>query len=157
MDAPQSTLSPKKPKRMPTYPREKAEHEEYTEGAACPIETQDVAANLANRQKAIEVANYGPLDPSEPNTEYCGASILVPLGNCVGYSMACKPLAIFLAEYVIHYFPRCLFYFYCYCIGCFPTSILHNLALPDFVIGSALHVTCIAYRCSNIHNHSLPC
>ena len=74
MDAPQSTLSPKKPKRMPTYPREKAEHEEYTEGAACPIETQDVAANLANRQKAIEVANYGPLDPSEPNTEYWQAA-----------------------------------------------------------------------------------
>ena len=74
MDAPQSTLSPKKPKRMPTYPREKAEHEEYIEGAACPIETQDVAANLANRQKAIEVANYGPLDPSEPNTEYWQAA-----------------------------------------------------------------------------------
>ena len=74
MSAPQPTLSPFKPKRVPTYPREKAADEEYIEGDACPIETQDSAANLTNRQKAIEVANYGPLDPSEPNTEYWQAA-----------------------------------------------------------------------------------
>lgn len=36
----------------------------------CPIETRDVAANLKNRKKAIDAAMYGPLNPSEPNTEY---------------------------------------------------------------------------------------
>ena len=108
MDAPQSTLSPKKPKRMPTYPREKAEHEEYTEGAACPIETQDVAANLANRQKAIEVANYGPLDPSEPNTEYWQAAAdrwevtieevqTARCGNCAAFNIT-TPMQACIAE-----------------------------------------------------------
>jgi len=108
MDAPQSTLSPKKPKRMPTYPREKAEHEEYTEGAACPIETQDVAANLANRQKAIEVANYGPLDPSEPNTEYWQAAAdrwelsveevqTARCGNCAAFNIT-TPMQECIAE-----------------------------------------------------------
>ena len=108
MDAPQSTLSPKKPKRMPTYPREKAEHEEYTEGAACPIETQDVAANLANRQKAIEVANYGPLDPSEPNTEYWQAAAdrwevtieevqTARCGNCAAFNVT-TPMQACIAE-----------------------------------------------------------
>ena len=35
--------------------------------SACPIATQDVAVNLANRQNAIDTANYGPLNPSQPN------------------------------------------------------------------------------------------
>jgi hypothetical protein len=38
--------------------------------AACPAATQDVGANLENREKAIEKANYGPLNPSEPNEEF---------------------------------------------------------------------------------------
>jgi hypothetical protein len=38
--------------------------------AACPTATQDVKTNLANRQTAIETANYGPLNPNEPNEEY---------------------------------------------------------------------------------------
>jgi hypothetical protein len=37
---------------------------------ACPPATLDIALNLENRQKAIEVAKYGPLNPSEPNEEY---------------------------------------------------------------------------------------
>lgn len=36
----------------------------------CPRETQDIAANLANRKKAIKTAMYGPLNPNEPNEEY---------------------------------------------------------------------------------------
>jgi hypothetical protein len=36
----------------------------------CPVATQDVAVNLKNRQVAIETANYGPLDPNEPNDLY---------------------------------------------------------------------------------------
>jgi hypothetical protein len=33
----------------------------------CPIATQDVAVNLANRETAIDTANYGPLNPNRPN------------------------------------------------------------------------------------------
>jgi hypothetical protein len=36
----------------------------------CPTATQNVKVNLANRQNAIDVANYGPLNPNEPNEEY---------------------------------------------------------------------------------------
>ena len=38
--------------------------------AACPIATRDVAVNLENRQKAIESAGYGPLNPEEPNLDF---------------------------------------------------------------------------------------
>ncbi len=43
---------------------------EYAMGAVCPPATGDVALNLANRQNAIDTANYGPLNPAEPNTEF---------------------------------------------------------------------------------------
>jgi hypothetical protein len=36
----------------------------------CPEATQDVAVNLENRQECIDVANYGPLNPNEPNEDY---------------------------------------------------------------------------------------
>jgi len=36
----------------------------------CPIATQDIKTNLANRQNAINVAHYGPLNPNLPNEEY---------------------------------------------------------------------------------------
>jgi hypothetical protein len=36
----------------------------------CPPATQDVAINLKNRQECIDVANYGPLNPNEPNEDY---------------------------------------------------------------------------------------
>ena len=36
----------------------------------CPIATQDVETNLKNRQRAIDEAHYGPLNPNEPNEEY---------------------------------------------------------------------------------------
>lgn len=36
----------------------------------CPPATQDIALNLENRQKAIDTAHYGPLDPNLPNEEY---------------------------------------------------------------------------------------
>lgn len=39
-------------------------------GDACPPATQDIAVNLANREKAIETAGYGPLNPLEPNDEF---------------------------------------------------------------------------------------
>jgi hypothetical protein len=36
----------------------------------CPPATQDIKLNIENRQKAIDEANYGPLNPNEPNEEY---------------------------------------------------------------------------------------
>jgi len=37
---------------------------------SCPPATQNVALNLYNRSIAIKQANYGPLNPNEPNDEY---------------------------------------------------------------------------------------
>ena len=51
----------------PVY-RTLAEAENKSNG--CPIATQDIHVNLDNRQHAIDEYMYGPLDPSEPNTEY---------------------------------------------------------------------------------------
>jgi hypothetical protein len=36
----------------------------------CPPATQDIGINLANREKAITTAAYGPLNPKEPNEEF---------------------------------------------------------------------------------------
>ena len=38
--------------------------------AACPTATQDIPTNLKNRQQAIDIANYGPENPNEPNEDY---------------------------------------------------------------------------------------
>jgi hypothetical protein len=40
------------------------------EKQTCPPATRNVALNLKNRQKAIDAANYGPLNPEEPNADY---------------------------------------------------------------------------------------
>ena len=37
---------------------------------ACPVATQDIAVNLKNRQTAIAKAEYGPLNPKDPNEEF---------------------------------------------------------------------------------------
>ena len=39
-------------------------------GANCPVATQDVGVNLANRATAIAKANYGPLNPALPNRTF---------------------------------------------------------------------------------------
>ena len=38
--------------------------------AECPPSTLDIPTNIENRQKAIDDANYGPLDPNLPNEDY---------------------------------------------------------------------------------------
>jgi hypothetical protein len=38
--------------------------------AACPPATKDIPTNLKNRQRCIDEANYGPLNPNEPNEDY---------------------------------------------------------------------------------------
>ena len=40
------------------------------QGPSCPSSTQDVRENLRNRKRAVEVANYGPANPSLPNVAY---------------------------------------------------------------------------------------
>ena len=39
-------------------------------GESCPVATGDVSVNLENRQKAIDKANYGPMNPNEQNMDY---------------------------------------------------------------------------------------
>jgi hypothetical protein len=55
-----------------TYPGEAASGSiaPATFAENCPPATQNVALNLYNRSIAIKQANYGPLNPSEPNEEY---------------------------------------------------------------------------------------
>lgn len=37
---------------------------------ACPVATRDITVNLQNRGKAIDKADYGPMNPREPNEQY---------------------------------------------------------------------------------------
>ena len=81
---------------------EKGEDEEYVEDDACPIATQNIEVNLANRQKAIESANYGPANPGEPGDyfEQMAAQWNVPVseaesmrcGNCAAFIVTPKML-----------------------------------------------------------------
>jgi hypothetical protein len=36
----------------------------------CPEATQSIPVNLKNRQNAVKIAQYGPLNPNEPNEDY---------------------------------------------------------------------------------------
>jgi hypothetical protein len=76
---------------------------ELAEPASCPIATQDVKTNLANRQTAVDDANYGPANPNEPNEDYWKAKAdefqgdLVTAkkmlcGNCAAFDQRSKIL-----------------------------------------------------------------
>lgn len=39
-------------------------------GKPCPPATQSIPVNIKNRQKAIDGAAYGPLNPNEPNLDF---------------------------------------------------------------------------------------
>jgi hypothetical protein len=67
----------------------------------CPVATQDIIVNLANRQKAIDGAGYGPLNPAEPNEEFWQAKAdrwSLPMadakkslcGNCAAFIVTSK-------------------------------------------------------------------
>ena len=67
----------------------------------CPIATQDIHVNLANRQHAIDEYMYGPLDPNQPNPEYWGEiadmwgisvaqAKTARCGNCAAFNMSFK-------------------------------------------------------------------
>ena len=57
-----------------TYPGEvadgKKKYKSPAKFAECPEATQNIEANLKGRQNAIDSANYGPLNPNEPNEGY---------------------------------------------------------------------------------------
>lgn len=53
-----------------TGPLYRTLEEAEQKSSGCPIATQDIHVNLENRQHAIDEYMYGPLDPSEPCTEY---------------------------------------------------------------------------------------
>jgi hypothetical protein len=42
----------------------------FAEDDLCPEATQNIPINLANRQRCIDEAHYGPLNPLEPNEDY---------------------------------------------------------------------------------------
>jgi capsid protein len=75
------------------------EKKSMAEGDQCPIETQDIKANLANRQKAVDVAHYGPANPQQPNTDYWTAKAAqfktslaeaktMRCGNCAAFNVS---------------------------------------------------------------------
>ena len=55
---------------LPPYVDETQKKKRKFNEYGCPASTVDIALNLANRQEAIDSANYGPLNPGEPNEEY---------------------------------------------------------------------------------------
>jgi hypothetical protein len=50
--------------------KNESEKESEEMNDSCPLATQDIEENLKNRQKAIDKANYGPMNPNEPNNAY---------------------------------------------------------------------------------------
>jgi hypothetical protein len=72
-------------------------------GDACPVATRDLTINLQNRGKAIDKADYGPMNPNEPNDQYwrrMAARWDVPAeeaktmrcGNCAAFNQTSKML-----------------------------------------------------------------
>jgi hypothetical protein len=70
---------------------------------SCPIATQDIKTNLANRQTAVDDANYGPANPNEPNEDYWKAKAdefqgdvvtakKMLCGNCAAFDQRSKVL-----------------------------------------------------------------
>jgi hypothetical protein len=55
---------------LPPYVDEVGKKKRKFNEYGCPASTVDIELNIANRQEAIDAANYGPLNPGEPNEEY---------------------------------------------------------------------------------------
>ena len=73
-------------------------------GESCPVATGDVTINLENREKAIEKANYGPMNPNDASMDYwreiSRAWRIAPAqakksrcGNCAAFIQTPKMLA----------------------------------------------------------------
>jgi len=82
---------------------EARDNKELAEPEACPIATQDIRVNLKNRQTAVNVANYSPSNPGQPNDLYWKAKAdefqgdvatakTMRCGNCAAFSQTSKIL-----------------------------------------------------------------
>jgi lambda family phage portal protein len=82
---------------------EARDKKELAEPASCPIATQDIKTNLANRKTAVDDANYGPANPNEPNEDYWKAKAdefqgdvatakKMLCGNCAAFDQRTKVL-----------------------------------------------------------------
>jgi hypothetical protein len=82
---------------------EARDKKELAEPASCPIATQDIKTNLANRQTAVDDANYGPANPNEPSEDYWKAKAdefqgdivtakKMLCGNCAAFDQRSKVL-----------------------------------------------------------------
>jgi lambda family phage portal protein len=82
---------------------EERDKKELAEPASCPIATQDIKTNLANRKTAVDDANYGPANPNEPNEDYWKAKAdefqgdvatakKMLCGNCAAFDQRTKVL-----------------------------------------------------------------
>ena len=82
---------------------EARDKKELAEPSVCPIATQDIKTNLANRQTAVDDANYGPANPNEPNEDYWKAKAdefqgdvatakKMLCGNCAAFDQRTKVL-----------------------------------------------------------------
>jgi len=74
------------------------------EGQSCPAATGDLTMNLRNRGRAIDKADYGPMNPNEPNDQYwarMAARWDVPpdeartmrCGNCAAFNQTSRMMA----------------------------------------------------------------
>jgi hypothetical protein len=69
------TRQDKKPINVPTFTKSLPESVEVKirmrkEMDSCPIATKNIVVNMENRQRCIDEANYGPLNPELPNEDY---------------------------------------------------------------------------------------
>jgi lambda family phage portal protein len=82
---------------------EARDKKELAEPETCPLPTQDIKTNLANRQTAVDDANYGPANPNEPNEDYWKAKAdefqgdvatakKMLCGNCAAFNQTSKLL-----------------------------------------------------------------
>lgn len=77
--------------------------DEMGDGQSCPAATGDLTLNLRNRGRAIDKADYGPMNPNEPNDQYwakMAAKWDVPAdeargmrcGNCAAFNQTSRML-----------------------------------------------------------------
>jgi hypothetical protein len=63
----------------------------------CPPATQDISVNIANRQIAIDKANYGPMNPGLPNDDFWKKKAAIfKTTSDVAKTARCKNCAAFI-------------------------------------------------------------
>ena len=63
-------LAAKGRRMLDRYGKSKTKADPAQGGQKCPTATKEVSVNIKNRQKAIDSAGYGPLNPKEANSEF---------------------------------------------------------------------------------------